>query len=283
ISLVLLLKDPRYLEASILANVVSSAWGEEYSAAGDGDTGRFVVGESPLFLIHGPQGVFAVNNFSAPYFNNMEKLVEEVRELRLRKALEEHTAWLSVDLIRLTDESVPRESAYQAIGKLISELSGAGCLAILHPGSSAINVWDAELAEKLRGADVMEVFAESTGLPVVQVADDDPRMVAAVAQARSTWPEFVEAFKKRDGENFAIKAPITVNERTEFIWIEVDGLEPEYIHGTLANDPVDLGNLKLGSRVEVPLKELNDWGFIRHNEPVGMFTVKVLQEIYGKK
>ena len=107
-------------------------------------------------------------------------------------------------------------------------------------------------------------------------------MKAAVAEARTTWPQFVEAFKKRDGENFGIKAPITANGRTEFIWVEVTGLEPEYIHGTLGNDPVDLGDLKYGSQVEVPLEDLNDWGYIRNGEPVGMFTVKVLQAIYNE-
>jgi hypothetical protein len=42
------------------------------------------------------------------------------------------------------------------------------------------------------------------------------------------------------------------------------GLKPEYIHGTLANNPVDLGDLKLDDRVEVQLKYLNDWAFMPH-------------------
>ena len=50
----------------------------------------------------------------------------------------------------------------------------------------------------------------------------------------------------------------------------------------LGNDPIDLGGLKLGDRVEVPLKDLNDWAFLRNQEALGMFTVKVIGQIEEK-
>ncbi len=282
ISMVLLLKQPRYLEARVLAEIVSSAWGGKYTHGDDASekedaaSQRWVVGESPLFMIQSPHGMFILNNFSIPYFNDKEAVVKEINELRLRKAVEDHNAWLSVDLMALPDENADRSSAYPYIAKLVAELGGEDCTAILQPESQRINVWDDELVEKLRGPNAVEEFAVPTNIPVQQIADDDPEMIKAVSEAKARWPEFVEAFKKKDGENFAVKAPITVEENREFIWINVIGLEPEYIHGTLGNDPVNLGNLKYGDRVEVPLKDLNDWGYIKNEAPVGMFTVKIL-------
>ena len=51
------------------------------------------------------------------------------------------------------------------------------------------------------------------------------------------------------------------------------------IHGKLGNDPVDLGVLKLGSPVEVAVSDIQDWAYILDAEPVGMFSVKVIQAI----
>ncbi len=278
ISMVLLLRQPRYLEEAVLAQIVSSAWGGDYATEDAEGKGQWVTGETPLFMIQSPHGMFIVNNFSVPYWNDKEAVVKEIEELRLRKAVEDHNAWLSVDLMGPAGDDVDRDAAYPYIAKLIAELGGPDCTAILQPEGMRINVWDDELVEKLRGPNALEEFARPINAPVCRVEDDDAEMKAASAEARARWPEFVEAFKKRDGRNFAVKAPITVDGNTEFIWIDVVGLEPEYIHGTLANDPVDLGNMKLGDRVEVPLKELNDWGYIRNGAPVGMFTVKVLMK-----
>jgi uncharacterized protein YegJ (DUF2314 family) len=281
ISLVLLLRQPRYLEARVLAESVSTAWGERYSSGDDGkkDSVRWVVGETPRFMTNAPEGIFMINNFDHQYFDNMQGVLEYVQELRLRKAVEEHQAWLSVDLISLHDKNAAPESAYPRIARLIAELAGPDCVGLFQPGPGRISVWDEALENKLRGPDCLEAFGVEANVPVIGVEDDDPRMKAAVEQARARWPEFVEAFQKRDGENFSIKAPITADNRREFIWVEVNGLEPEYIHGTLANNPVDLGNLKMGDRVEVPLKDLNDWAFLRNGEAVGMFTVKVVMDI----
>jgi len=57
VSLVLLLREPRYLEARVLAQSVSAAWGERYSGGDDGekDSARWVVGETPIFMTNPPK------------------------------------------------------------------------------------------------------------------------------------------------------------------------------------------------------------------------------------
>jgi uncharacterized protein YegJ (DUF2314 family) len=42
---------------------------------------------------------------------------------------------------------------------------------------------------------------------------------------------------------------------------------------------VELGGLKMGDPIEIPLGDLNDWAFIRNGEPVGLFTTKAIAEI----
>lgn len=281
ISLVLLLREPRYLEAKILAQIISSAWGQDFSAGDDaeGDSTRFVVGESPMFAVQSSEGFFVIHNFPSQYFDDTAKAADDFQELRMHKAVKNHQAWIAVDLIRPHDEAATPEAFYPQIARLVAELADENVLALFHPDSGKLTAWDESLTGKLRGPDALEVFGEMHHPPVIHVEDDDPRMQAAVAEAKERWPEFVESFKRREGTNYSVKVPITVGECTEFIWVEVNGLEPEYIHGTIGNDPVDLGDLKLGDRVEVPLADLNDWVFVRDGQPVGLFTIKVLEEI----
>jgi uncharacterized protein YegJ (DUF2314 family) len=107
-------------------------------------------------------------------------------------------------------------------------------------------------------------------------------MKAAVAEARQRWPEFVAAFQSRAGEYFSVKAPIRSAGNTEFIWIHVDALDGDTVRGRLGNDPVDLGHLKEGDAVSVPLGEVNDWAFLQAGQPIGMFTVSVLQAVQNE-
>ncbi len=77
-----------------------------------------------------------------------------------------------------------------------------------------------------------------------------------------------------------MKSPITQGENTEFIWIEVTAIENDTIYGTLANDPMDLGPLRLGSRVRTSRSELNDWMYFDAEDQMqGGFTVKVVDAI----
>lgn len=281
ISIVLLLASPRYLEDVVLAEIVEEAWGGDYTSGDDGVQDGYVVGEAPVYVVKCPHGIFMVNQFDQPYFDDVEEVAEEIGELRLRRAILSHEAWLSVDLMVPTDDELPLEEFYPLIIRLIYELAGDDVLAVLRPETGQINVWDDEVLGALLKPDGIEQFNRvDPFVPVVPVADDDPAMKAAVAEARDRWPEFEESFAKRGSDDaFSVKAPVTVGENTEFIWIEVTGLEPDYIHGKLGNEPVALEGLQLGSVVEVPVAELNDWFYaIGDGEPVGLFTVKVVQE-----
>jgi len=58
----------------------------------------------------------------------------------------------------------------------------------------------------------------------------------------------------------------------------VQSVDGDVVHGVLANDPLDIPDRKLGSKVECKLTELSDWLFLRDGAMVGGYTVKVLQQ-----
>jgi uncharacterized protein YegJ (DUF2314 family) len=290
ISLVLLLARPRYLEAPVLAEALKDAWNLDFKVGGeeeepaDESAGPFVLGESPIFMVGTGDAMFLIHNHAVPYFNDIEELLDKIPELRRRKIVADHQAWLSVDCMWTSDGI--EEGQYSRIATALAALADDSVLGLFQPETHWLTPWDADLEDRLRKGENLEELFRINNVPVVQISDDDPRMKAAVAEARRRWPEFVDAFQARlPGGNYAVKAAVTREGNTEFIWLEVIGLEPDYIHGTLANDPVDLGGLKLGDQVEVPLSDLNDWTFSHRQgeEPAGLFTVKVLTEAWKQR
>lgn len=279
-SFVLLLSGPRQVSAAQLAIVVTRAWGGTYGFEEDADKGKdeqnWVVGKSPIFLIKSPEAMYMVHNFGRPYTSDTEEMARSLSDLRVRKAVEDHRAWLAVDLMHAFDPARPRESFYPSIGRLIAELAGDDCLAVFHPESERINAWDDALKAALRGPDPLEKFALPVNPPVLQLDDRDPELLAGKAEARRRLPEFLDAFRRKDGEMFSVKAPVTAGGRTEHLWIEVDQVDDERIGGKLGNEPVDLGGMKIGDRVDVAISEVEDWVVVRGGAPTGLFTARTV-------
>lgn len=86
---------------------------------------------------------------------------------------------------------------------------------------------------------------------VVNVADDDPEMIAAIAKARGTLPQFWQAFEKREhGEaKFSLKVKITDKKGTEHFWATDIERQDGKIMGTIDNDPDIVASVKLGDRL----------------------------------
>jgi len=162
-SLVLLLSRPRKLTAADVAIAVTKAWGGAYGfqdeVGGGSDKENWVVGRSPVFLIKSPDGMFMFHNNPAPYSPESKALAQSIPDLRLRSAVEEHRAWVAVDLMQPFDETRARESYYPAIGRLIAEVAGDDCLAVFHPASKRIIAWEENLREVLRGPELLQRFA----------------------------------------------------------------------------------------------------------------------------
>jgi uncharacterized protein YegJ (DUF2314 family) len=298
ISLVLLLRRPRHLDASTLARYCETAWGGKFevvtepessggipssASAPREDTGQFVTGKPPVLIAAAARRLHLVHCSDRPYFEDPAAISDKAGEARLRKVLEENRGWLAVDLVQREEESIQAEEHYPRLARLVAELAGPDCQAIYQPSEGRFNHWDDELEAKLRQGDFMGVFADLVAPPVVEVGDEDPRMVEASQQARSRWDEFVAAFTSGGAHHCAVKAPITVGSRTEFIWITVESIEDGLISGRLGNEPVDLGDLRLDSRVTVDAALVADWVFFQDEQPTGLFSLKALGEIQQER
>ena len=280
-SLVLWLRDPLYLDASILGDIAARAYGVPFNAGEECEC--FVVGKGMHYVMRVQDAFFLINYWEAPYFNDPEAAAESLRELRRATAVREHRAWLSVDFMHAGGE-LSEPKIYDAIGRLLAEISVSApeLLAVFHPATGRIAPWDSELREKLAGGEPLAVFTEPVNVPVIQVESSSPALAAAVAEARRRWPEFLAAYEAAtDKERFSVKAPVTEGGNTEFIWIKVKAIAGDQIHGFLANDPVALGDLRLGAFVTVDVGELNDWVCpdpAAPDQPLGLFTVKAVSE-----
>jgi len=95
--------------------------------------------------------------------------------------------------------------------------------------------------------------------PTIAIAEDDPAMDAAIAEAQRTLPEFlaVLADPPAGASDFTIKFPLG---GWEHIWVSDLVLAGDRVTGTLANTP-EQPDHRLGERVSVPLAEISDWGW----------------------
>jgi uncharacterized protein YegJ (DUF2314 family) len=134
----------------------------------------------------------------------------------------------------------------------------------------------------LFGALLLALFFAATGCskrdPVINVDDHDPEMLAAIAKARASLPQFWEAFDKREhGEkDFALKVPITEKKEGEFFWLSKIERKDGKTFGTIDNDPDIVHNVKLGDRIAIPEADISDWMFMRDGKMVGNYTIRVL-------
>jgi uncharacterized protein YegJ (DUF2314 family) len=108
------------------------------------------------------------------------------------------------------------------------------------------------------------------------VEDSDPEMVAAIAKAQHTLPEFWQVFDKRKhGEsNFVLVVRITDKGRIEhFHTTDFERRDGKTVV-TISNKPNIVASVKLGDRIEIPAADITDWRYMRDGKYVGMFTMK---------
>lgn len=136
----------------------------------------------------------------------------------------------------------------------------------------------------LLGAAVLAVAAPACSQPeeaFIEVAEDDELMNAAIAQARSSLPQFWSRFEARTPaySDFMVKAAMTTvgGEGIEHIWVNLADRRAGKVTGRLANEPIHLGDkLRYGSEVEFPESIVSDWGYSKGEVIYGHFTTRVL-------
>jgi uncharacterized protein YegJ (DUF2314 family) len=113
---------------------------------------------------------------------------------------------------------------------------------------------------------------------VVNVPPNDPEMLGAIAQARSTLPAFWQVFERPEhGEsNFVLKVLVTDKRGEEYFWATDLARRDGKILGTIDNDPNIVGSVKFGDRIEISEGDISDWAYMRNGKMVGNLTVRPL-------
>ncbi len=108
------------------------------------------------------------------------------------------------------------------------------------------------------------------------VEDTDPEMVAAIAKAQETLPQFWQAFDQRaHGEsNFVLVVRITDKGRIEHFHTSDFERRDGKTMVTISNVPKIVASVKLGDRIEIPAADITDWSYMRDGKYVGMVTMK---------
>lgn len=286
ISLVALLREPQYLDATMLAHWATIAWDTTVGTEDDANEHAYAVGDSPQFILKKGPHFFLTLNVDEPYFDDLDDVAEQMDELRIRHAIAEHRGWMAIDLVNSEQSRSLPADIYHEIGRLFAEILDDDCLAILCPQTGAIYPWHPGIIGKLCSSDPLAALEETSFSPVLRVDENDPRLLIAVQTARRCWPEFVAAFEERtDEQNFSVKAPFSDGQATEFIWVRVTATENGVIYGTLGNEPVQLSHLRLHDRVRVKVDELNDWLYtdvaegLQPPQQHGGFTLDVINQV----
>jgi uncharacterized protein YegJ (DUF2314 family) len=107
-------------------------------------------------------------------------------------------------------------------------------------------------------------------------------MDAAVAEARSRWPEFLAAYEARTGDPddvFIAKFPFGQDPHVEHMWISVESIAGDTVSGRMENKPMFQPGLKEGDQVTGSVAKLSDWLYASEKGAEGGFTQRVLQEM----
>ena len=293
-ALVFLMSRPHLLTEPKVREAIAKVWGLELGS-GVQQVGDWLVDGGQVnpamaqpgtknFMVGAHHRMFLINSVSRPYMDDPEQFAESIPDLRLRQAVGSHRAWNSVDLFGEPPTEAEKPEVYGLLSKLLAEFANEDCLAVYCPELQRCNEYVPAVLESLKSGRPLALFEEPTFAPVVEVAPDDPRMVAAVAEMRRRWPEFVNAFQAGSSGDkpFLVKARFAEGDDGEFMWVSVQKIEGDSIIGRLENIPAALKAVKEGDTVTVRAEELNDWVCQISGETVGGFTLKVMEEA-GKR
>ncbi|MFK7742801.1 MAG: DUF2314 domain-containing protein [Planctomycetota bacterium] len=204
--------------------------------------------------------------------------------LRVRNAMRKHTHMLQIESSGKADEK-HEQSRRRALARLMAELWSKDCMALSwHCNRRILPGYD-EMPAQLRSQDPVRATLDSSVVPVIE-ATDKRAMQAAMKQARTTFAKAKAWFD--GGGKLSVKFPFATRgegegEGKEHIWISVTGIDSNTVDGTIANEPLNIEGLELGSEVRRKITELSDWLYMENGEMVGGFTVKVLQAQAAKR
>lgn len=267
-AMILLYRHPVALDAGRLREAADRA----------GVTIQVVSDEEPIMGTVGslPVAVFSGSEPYGPPGQGADWLADRAREFRLQATIREHRGWVSFAPPPATP-AAQWEQGLPDLVKLATAFADEHATIVWRTDTNEMGRLTPELRERLEAGEV-RALAEWAGDEISPVDGNDPRMVAAVAEARERWPEFVAAVGRIGTPSDTIcKAPFTDGLNTEFMWVEVHRADADSAEGTLSNAPFRVYGLRQGSTVKVRSDEISDWAYVENGEAVGAFTEKIIR------
>ena len=116
---------------------------------------------------------------------------------------------------------------------------------------------------------------------IVSFRSDDEAMNTAIAKAKNSLDQFVQALKKTEKgyENFALKlAYATPDNSLEHIWIgDINYLNDQYT-GVVFNAPVSTKEVALGDTVVIDKQKVSDWMYLDKGILRGGYTIRAMRD-----
>lgn len=117
--------------------------------------------------------------------------------------------------------------------------------------------------------------------PIVEYDTADAAMNAARAAAQRSYGQFLADFRAATpharANNYMVKLGLDRSDGgLEHIWVDTLRFEGDQLVGALANEPVDLPSMHVGSRVVVETERISDWSIVRAEGMYGNFTTRVM-------
>jgi uncharacterized protein (TIGR03067 family) len=122
-------------------------------------------------------------------------------------------------------------------------------------------------------------MTEKSDPPPVQVERDDPDMAAAIAKARSSVDEFINALTNPEPSQsaFSVKVAVQDGDEVEHLWLVPVRYENGQFIGRVNNEPQMVSTVKFDDEVKVAKNEISDWIYADDGKMAGGFTVHVLR------
>jgi uncharacterized protein YegJ (DUF2314 family) len=120
-------------------------------------------------------------------------------------------------------------------------------------------------------------FLVGAGRPGSWVEADDPEILAAEGQAKSTLPAFLQRLQQPDAGDteFMLKFRLRSGDAAEQIWAEQIVSRNGRLYGRLANKPVNRGH-SFDEEVEIAETDILDWGYRSDGVMQGHFSTRAL-------
>jgi len=106
---------------------------------------------------------------------------------------------------------------------------------------------------------------------------DEKKMEQAIADARSTFDDFLARFRSPQpgDEAFHLKVRIEDKNGVEYFWVSDLKLDSEPYSGNIADEPGIVKKVTFGQKYSFTRSEVSDWMYMANGKMQGNYTLRV--------